>query len=126
MDPSLTQLARIARTKTFAALRVVLCAVVLLAVQSSLVHAQHAAIPTRLDIDRQTETVALPALQAPALRLRAALPTGGGEAAGKPLPVPGGPVWQVPATVTAAEFTQPPRRVHEVSATLRSGRGPPV
>ncbi|TKA94361.1 hypothetical protein FAZ78_22780, partial [Cereibacter changlensis] len=82
MDPILTELARIARTRAFAALRVVLCAVLLLAVQGSVLQAQGSSIPTRMDIDRQAETATLPAAQGMSLRLRLALPDGGRRRAG--------------------------------------------
>lgn len=124
MDPSLKQLARTARTKTLAALRVVLCAVVLLSVQGSVVHTQRATVPTRLDVDTQTETVAVPATQGPSLRLRAALP--GGDGPGKPVTLPTLIVWTCPERADTAEFAQVSQRIHEACAVLQPGRGPPT
>lgn len=126
MDPILTELARIARTRAFAALRVVLCAVLLLAVQGSVLQAQGASIPTRMDIDRQAETATLPAAQGMSLRLRLALPDGGGDGPGKTATLVAAVLWRAPETSLDADLPQASSRAEGVSPVLRPGRGPPA
>ena len=103
-----------------------LCVILLVSVQGTMVHAQCAPMPTRMDIDRMVETVTNPAVERMTVRMRAALPDTGGDRHGKPGPLATAPVWAVPDGVSDANPPARARFLHGFLAPLRSGRGPPA